>query len=121
LPMSSSGAAYAKVPVAPDALEKYSVIIASPTSLTFAKPSRVSSIFEDLTSLHAPRAPQMCRRRSRHTSAAEHLQAHAVQLTHNLRCRHEMHMAARLMRTFSGLCSLHERGAQPRPELGAQT
>ncbi len=52
LPMSTSGAAYRKVPCALEAEEKQSVMVASPTSATFAAPPLVSRMLLVLTSLH---------------------------------------------------------------------
>ena len=49
--MSTSGAAYRKVPCALEADEKASVIVANPTSATFAAPPLVSRMLLVLTSL----------------------------------------------------------------------
>ena len=51
LPMSTSGAAYRKVPCALEAEEKQSDMVARPTSATFAAPPFVSRMLLVLTSL----------------------------------------------------------------------
>ncbi len=53
LPMRTSGAAYRKVPCALEAEEKQSVMVARPTSATFAAPPFVSRMLLVFTSLPA--------------------------------------------------------------------
>ena len=59
LPISTSGAAYRNVPCALEAEEKWSVMVASPTSAIFAALPLVSRMLLVLTSLHHGTPPKI--------------------------------------------------------------